>query len=243
MTNFGTAGEPTMSYPAEHYSTPGVAADGRRGRLQQITRHSVYRATSNSASMCSCSSIARGSSCRAALLIGINAFSKPVHIVTNLSDSEEATSPVSNTSSSSFNERSRLLPHELIMVGNGVLRLPHYCVDVCTNARQLTLGRLLVEPANAVATTSSSSVVHEAAQCHASSQHHASTVNVPISEDAGGENGCINIATLRDVWRLTAASDDGDADSTDLGDPHFMIPIEESLIGQQSNLHELVIDY
>ena len=229
---FGTACEPTMSayHPAEHHI---VAADTRR-RL-----HSVYGTTS--ASMCVCSSFCR---CRAALLIGINAFSKPVHIVINLS--EETTSPlsVSINTTSSQNERSRLLLHESIVVGNGVgpLRLPHYCVDVCTNARPLTLGRLLVDPANAVATTSSSSVVHEAAQYHASSQQQTSTVNVPISEEAGGENGCINIATLRDVWRLTAASDDSDADSTDLGDLHFMIPIEESLIGQQSNLHELVID-
>ena len=231
---FGTACEPMMSayHPAEHHV---VAADTRR-------LHCVYGTTF--APMCVCSSFCR---CREALLIGINAFSKPVHIVMNLS--EETTSPlsVSINTSSSQNEGSRLLLHESIVVGNGIspLRLPHYCVDVCTNARQLTLGRLLVEPGNAVATISSSSVAHEgAAQYHASSQHHASTVNAPISEHVGGaENGCINIATLHDVWRLTAASDDGDADSTDLGDPHFMIPIEESLIGQQSNLHELVIDY
>ena len=61
---------------------------------------------------------------------------------------------------------------------------------------------------------------------------------------SGDGNGCINIVTLRGVWRLTAvaASDDGDVDSTNLDDPHFMLPIEESLLGQQSNLHELVID-
>ena len=236
-----------MSYSAEHNLTPDdqiVAADSRRGRLQRITRHSVYSATWNeSTSMYSCSS--RGSSlyrCCAALLIGINAFSKPVHIVTNLS--EEATSPASNTSSS--NERSRLLLHESIVVGNGPLRLPHYCVDVCTNARPLTqcYDQLRVESANAIATTSSSSVVHEgAAQCHASSQQQTSTVSTTSDEDtagAGGGNRCINVATLRSVWRLTAASDDGDADSTDLGDPHFMIPIEESLIGQQSDLYEFV---
>ena len=66
-----------------------------------------------------------------------------------------------------------------------------------------------------------------------------------MDSPSGDGNGCINVVTLHGVWRLTAAaasSDDGGADSTDLDDPHFMLPIEESLLGQQSNLHELVID-
>ena len=65
-----------------------------------------------------------------------------------------------------------------------------------------------------------------------------------MDSTSGDGNDCINVVTLHGVWRLTAAaaSDDGDADSTNLDDPHFVLPIEESLLGQQSNLHELVID-
>jgi hypothetical protein len=70
-----------------------------------------------------------------------------------------------------------------------------------------------------------------------------------ISEEdspVGGNECTINIVTLHDIWRLTStatSTDGGDRDSTGLDvDDLFMIPIEESLIGQQSSLHELVID-
>jgi hypothetical protein len=100
--------------------------------------------------------------------------------------------------------------------------------------------RLQIEPANAD-NSSSHSLVHEAC---------TQTVATISEEDSpvGGNGRTINIVTLHGIWRLTStatSTDGGDRDSTGLDvDDHdlFVIPIEESLIGQQSSLHELVID-
>ena len=63
------------------------------------------------------------SQCRPGLLIGVNTFSKPVHIVANLSEDfyffHVSSPPCTLTSP---------LPHEV--TGHGYL--PHYCMDTCT---------------------------------------------------------------------------------------------------------------
>ena len=191
---FGTACncESTMfniREPIVHYSTQ-IVADSHR--LQQ-TR--AYGATSASTRVCS--SLYR---CRPALLIGINAFSKPVHIVTHLSE-EAPPLCVSNTS----NESSPLL-HELLIGTDPLHLIPHYCVYGCINGQdaQTAPTQQQVEPVNTA--SSSSSVVHEAAATHACTQ--ISTIS---DEDAGGG---INIVTLHNVWRLTA-TDIGNTHSTD----------------------------
>ena len=79
--------------------------------------------------------------------------------------------------------------------------------------------------------------------------HEAAQTATNSSEEVnpGGANDyTINIVTLHNIWRLTRcpAADSGDRDSTGLDeDDLFIIPTEESLIGQQSSLHELVIGY
>ena len=210
--------------PVVQYSTQIVAGTRRSGRLIR-----AYSATSASTRVTII--LYR---CRPALLIGINAFSKAVHIITTVSE-EAAPLCVSNTS----NESPPLL-HELL-IGTVPLHLSHCCVyDVCTNGQdaQGAPNQLQVEPANTASSSSSVHVVHEAAAAHACTQISTAT---QCDEDAGGGNDCINIVTLHNVWRLTAtAYDSGNTDSLD---DLFMIPIEESLIGQQSSSHELVIDY
>lgn len=207
--------------PTASYSTRIVADSCRlqqtHGRCKRCSTSTPNSGASSRGLTAGCSSLYKYR-CSPALLIGINAFSKPVHIVKNLT--EEA-SPLCVSS-----ETSPLL-HELL-TGTVSRQAPHYYVDVCTNERDPT--QLQVEPANTA--SSSSAVVHEAA--HACTQTSTSS-----DEDAGGGTDCINIVTLHNVWRLTA-TDSGDTDSTD---DLFMIPIEESLIGQQSSSHELVIDY
>jgi hypothetical protein len=80
--------------------------------------------------------------------------------------------------------------------------------------------------------------------------HEAAQIVTTSSEEdtpVGGNNCTINVVTLRNIWRLTSTAtftESDDRDSTDLDlDDLFMIPIEESLIGQQSSLHEMVIGY
>ena len=111
----------------------------------------------------------------------------------------------------------------------GIGHLPHYCVSTCTDGQlqdnQSTPSSSQVDPA---CVASSASVVYEVV--------HVCTQST--SDDVGGGNGCINVVTLCSAWRLTAA----DTDGTDSTDDLFMIPIEESRIGQYSTLHELVID-
>jgi hypothetical protein len=100
--------------------------------------------------------------------------------------------------------------------------------------------QLQIEYAN-TASNCSSSLVHD--------REAAQTATIGGEEDtpvgARGNDRTVNIVTLHGIWRLTstATNDSGDGDSTDLDvDDLFMIPVEESLIGQQSSLHELVID-
>ena len=82
--------------------------------------------------------------------------------------------------------------------------------------------------------------------------HEAAQTATTSSEEVtpgDANDSTINIVTLHNIWRLTrcrTATDSGDRNSTGLDvDDHdlFMIPIEESLIGQQSSLYELVIGY
>lgn len=89
-----------------------------------------------------------------------------------------------------------------------------------------------------LASSISESVVQETAvdlQCHVCTQ-------APGDDDrVGGGNGCINFVTLCNIWRLEFTTIDTDNAGSTLDDL-FMIPIEESRIGQHSSSHELVID-
>ena len=55
----------------------------------------------------------------------------------------------------------------------------------------------------------------------------------------GEGDGCITIATLHNVWRLVDIVTES---IQEIRDDLFMIPIQESLTGQRSSSHELVID-
>ena len=202
---------------AGHYSySTHIVADSRLSRrLHAQPRQPSCEATSASTPACTCR-------CHPALLIS-NAFSKPVHVVTNL---PEEASPLCVS-----NEASPLQLESLMVMRAGPLQfVPHY--SVCTNELDA------LRTPNA-ASNCSSSLVHEAAQTATTSSEEVTP---------GGANDCsINIVTLHSIWRLTrcrTATDSGDRDSTGLDvDDLFMVPTEESLIGQQSSLHELIIGY
>ncbi len=101
---------------------------------------------------------------------------------------------------------------------------------------------LQIESAN-TASNCSSSLVHDHEAAQTATIGGEEDTNTPVG--ARGNDRTVNIVTLHGIWRLTstATNDSGDGDSTDLDvDDLFMIPVEESLIGQQSSLHELVID-
>jgi hypothetical protein len=231
MQVLDTAYEPTISNcnildPAAsgHYSAIHIVADSNH-RLQQIPYYTTSTSTRACTSICC--------RCHPALLIGSNAFSKPVHIATNLSKKAFP-----------LRESSPLLD-ESPATGTGPLQfVPHYCaLDVCTNEldAQRAPTRLQIEPAanniNA-ASNCRSSAVHEAAAAQTVTMATNGEEDTPV-----GGNDCtvINVVTLCNIWRLisTATDSHNGRDSTD---DLFMIPIEESLIGQQSDLHELVID-
>ena len=206
-------------WPAGHYSTP-IVADIYSRHAQPRQRSYDFAAASTSTLACTCSR------CHPALLI-CNAFSKPVHVVTNLPE-EAIPLCVSNETSPSLNESLMVTPQFV----------PHY--SVCTNAldalRAPAIARLQVGPANAASNCSSSSLLHEAAQTATNSSEET----IP----GGANDYAINIVTLHNIWRLTSTADSGDRDSTgEDEDDIVMIPTEESLIGQQSSLHELVIGY
>ena len=221
MSNYNIRSRDPWPGAAGHYSTHTVA-DSRLGpgrRLHAQPRQRSYDAAAASTPACTCSR------CHPALLIG-NAFLKPVHVVTN---PPEVAPPlcVSNEAS--------LLQHceSLMMMRAGPLQfVPHY--SVCTN-------ELDALRAPNAASNCSSSLVHEAAQTATTSSEEVTP--------GGANDYTINIVTLHNIWRLTrcrTATDSGDRNSTGLDvDDHdlFMIPFEESLIGQQSSLHELVIGY
>ena len=218
--------DPWPAAAGSNYSTHIVADSRRLGPGRRLQLHAQpeqqlpYDAAAASTPACTCNR------CHPALLIG-NAFSKLVHVVTNLP--EEATPLcVSNEASPSINESLMVTPQFV----------PHY--SIYTNEldapRAPALARLKVESANAASNCSSSSLVHEAAQTATTSSEEV---------NPGGANDyTINIVTLHNIWRLTRcpAADSGDRDSTGLDENDlFIIPTEESLIGQQSSLHELVI--
>ena len=147
-----------------------------------------------------------------------------MHIIANSPEVSDSVR-VSRTS----NETS-LLPHGEIA---GHPHVPHYCMDA--DSKQdipSPSSQTNTEPALAASTTSSA--VYE--------DVHACTQATSDDADAGGGSGCINIVTLQSVWRLRALSDHI-IDNTDSMDDlfMFMIPVEESLIGQQSSLHKLVL--
>ena len=200
-----------------HHSTH-IVADSRR--LHAQPRQPSCDASTRPACTCRC---------HPALLIS-NAFSKPMHVVTNLPE-EAIPLCVSNEASPSQNESSIVTPQFV----------PHY--SVCTNEldapRAPALARLQIGPANAARNCSSSSLMHEAAQTATNSSEEVTP--------GGANDYTINIVTLHSIWRLTryrcrTAADSGDRDATGLDDDDlFIIPTEESLIGQQSSLHELVI--
>ena len=201
------------------FNTQVYESDGVRSR--SISRSSALIAeVSAQSSSSSATYSSLHSECCAALLVG-DALSKPVHI-------RRIVAPLSEDSDSNFLRDTSTSSEPLHAPGH----LPHYCVhaDASTNGQDTqSAPSTQIEPAGAASSTSS--VVYE--------DVHACTLTT-IDEDAGGGIGCtcINIVTLCSVWSLTAV----DTDNTDSTDDLFMIPIEESLIGQQSSLHELVID-
>ena len=213
--------DPTAS---GHHSTH-IVADSRRRRLHAQPRQPSCDASTPA---CTCR-------CRPALLIS-NAFSKPVHVVTNL---PEETAPLCVS-----NEASPLLNESLMVIPRFV---PHDHYTVCNydeldapRPRAPALARLQqVEPENAASNCSNSSLVHQTAQ--------TATTSSEETTPGGANDYTINIVTLHNIWRLTrcrTATDSGDRDSTGLDkDDLFIIPTEESLIGQQSSLHQLVIGY
>ena len=145
-------------------------------------------------------------------LLVSGAFSKPVHIA----------------SPSVLVDSDSLCVSSEEEIGIGHLR--HYCVSTCTDGQ-------LQDNQSAP----SSSQVDRACAASSASVVHEVCTQATGDDDAGSRNGnCMNVVTLCSVWRLAAADID-DTDSTDSSDL-FMIPIEESTIGQQNSLHELVID-
>ena len=148
-----------------------IVADSRR-------LHAQLRQSSCDASMrpaCTCR-------CHPALLIS-NAFSKPVHVVTDLPE-EAVPLCVSN-------EVSPLLHESLMVMQAGPLQfIPHYSTDELEALRAPALARLQVEPANARAASncSSSSLVHEAAQTATNSSEEVTpggvndyTINIVVN--------------------------------------------------------------
>ena len=108
--------------------------------------------------------------------------------------------------------------------------VPHYCVDADKQDIPSPSSQTSIEPALAASTTSSA--VYE--------DVHACTQANSADADVGGGSGCISIVTLQSVWRLQALSDHSIDDTDSMDDLFmFMTPVEESLIGQQSSLHEL----
>ena len=116
------------------------------------------------------------------------------------------------------------LPLEFEVMEAGSRHPPHYCMDT-GGLTQLTV----VRPACTASSTSS--VVHDHELEAMDSQAY-----IQSSYDGEGD-GCINVVTLRNVWRLSIA--DNDMDSID---DLFIPPVQESLIGQQSSSYELVIN-
>ena len=170
----------------------------------QPERQRPYDAAAASTPACTCSR------CHPALLIG-NAFSKPVHVITN--PPEEAPGPplcVSNEDSPLLHGDSESL---MVMRAGPLQFAPHY-TNYCNALR-----------APHAASTCSSSLVYdrEAAQTTTTSSEEV---------NPGGANDyTINIVTLHNIWRLTrhrTAADSGDRDSTGLEsdeDEFFIIPI------------------
>ena len=201
-------------------------------RMQQ-TRAFKRRTTSTQNSGCpnALRVAACPSQCCPGLLIGVNAFSKPVHIVANLSEDSDSVR-VSRTS----NETSPLPHGKIDITGHG--HVPHYCVDADKQGTVPSPSSQTSTESALAASTTSSAVVQVYEDVHACTQLQATSDDA----DAGGGSGCINIVTLQSVWRLRALNDHI-IDNTDSMDDLFMftIPVEESLIGQQSSLHELVL--
>ena len=152
-----------------------------------------------------------------------------MHIVAKFSEDSDSPLRVSRLS-----RETSPVPREI--TGRGYL--PHYCVDADQQdaPSMYTSGtapssQTSAEPANAASNTSLA--VYE-------DVHAAPCTQATSDDDAGGGIGCINIATLLSVWRFRALRDTDNIDSTDDLFMIFTIPVEESLIGQQSSLHELV---
>ena len=148
-----------------------------------------------------------------------------MHIIANSSEDSDSVR-VSRTSTAS---EASLLPHGEIS-SHGHVR--HYCVDADKQDIPSPSSQTSIEPALAASTTSSA--MYE--------DVHACTQATSDDADAGGGSGCINLVTLQSVWRLQALRDHSIDDTDPMDDLFmFMIPVEESLIGQQSSLHELVL--
>ena len=152
------------------------------------------------------------------MIIGVGGMSKLVHIVD--------TTSLGATSSSRRDQRAVhvQLPHELTK-GIGPSASGHlYHYSVYRHVHASGHDTLTVPPQ--IASSTSTSSMMEPIACTQSGYD-------------GEGDGCITIATLHNVWRLV----DIDTESIqEIRDDLFMIPIQESLTGQRSSSHELVID-
>ena len=164
-------------------------------RMQQIRRAfkrcttSTQRSGSPNALVAACPS-----QCCPGLLIGVNAFSKTVHIVAKFSEDSDSPLRVSRLS-----RETSPVPREI--TGRGYL--PHYCVDADQQdaPSMYTSGtapssQTSAEPANAASNTSLA--VYE-------DVHAAPCTQATSDDDAGGGIGCINIATLLSVLEVPSS--------------------------------------
>ena len=207
------------------YPSMPIAKD-TRARLH-LTQTALDRAHTTASTMQSAFVAASCSSrCRPALLVGSNVLFKPVHIVANLSSDAASHRDTMTSNENLISEPP--LPLEFEAMETGSRHPPHYCMDT-GGLTQLTV----VGPACAASSTSS--VVHD----HELEAMDSQACTQSSYDGEGG--GCINVVTLCNVWRLGVADNDTDSNSMDDHDP-FLIPVQESLIGQQCSSYELVIN-
>ena len=202
------------------YPSMPIAKDTRARLHRYLTQTALDRAHTTASTMQSASGCS--SRCRPALLVGSNVLFKPVHVVANLSSDAASHRDTMTSNENLISEPP--LPLEFEVMETGSRHPPHYCMDT-GGLTQLTV----VGPARAASSTSP--VVHD----HELEAMDSQACTQSSYDGEGG--GCINVVTLRNVWRLSIA--DNDMDSID---DLFIPPVQESLIGQQSSSYELVIN-
>ena len=172
-------------------------------------------------------STARSSSkCRPAMIIGVGGMSKLVHIVdTTLLDAALSSRRESRAVHIRLQHESNGVGRSAVAGASCAIAAPghlyHYGMYVHANGHDT----LTVPPQTASST--STSLMMEPIACTQSSY------------DGEGDGCCITIATLHNVWRLRELDTDL---IQEIRDDLFMAPVQESLIGQQSSSHDLVIN-